>query len=121
MGYIWSWSSKTDLFSAVQIRSLLNSYIAKNNLVNVNDQAYINLDGLLYFCVSAKSQGKAKGKDAESSSGLSRFSKRDELTKNIIEKMQSWHVIRAKGKDPVTKSEKKNPDPLSSFVCSQRV
>jgi len=104
----------------VQIRSLLNSYITKNNLVNVNDQAYINLDELLYSCVSAKSKGKAKGKDAESESELSRFLKRDELTKSVIGKMQSWYAIRAEGKDPVTKSEKKN-HLLSSFICSQRV
>ena len=91
--------------SAAQIRSLLNSYIAANNLVNANDQAYINLDELLYSCVSAKSKGKAKGKDVEPESELSRFMKRDELTKSIIGKMQSWYAIRTEGKDPVTKSE----------------
>jgi translation initiation factor 2D len=83
----------------------LNSYIAANNLVNANDQAYINLDELLYSCLSAKSKGKAKGKDVEPESELSRFMKRDELTRGIIGKMQSWYAIRAEGKDPVTKSE----------------
>ncbi|KIM41927.1 hypothetical protein M413DRAFT_445131 [Hebeloma cylindrosporum] len=94
--------NKSDLLSAVQIRSLLNSYIAANNLVNVNDQAYINLDELLYSCLSAKSKGKGKAKDVDSEE-LSKFMKRDELTKTIIAKMQSWHAIRAEGKDPVTK------------------
>lgn len=89
----------------MQIRSLLNSYIAANNLVNANDQAYINLDELLYSCVSAKSKGKAKGKDVEPESELSRFMKRDELTRSIIGKMQGWYAIRTEGKDPVTKSE----------------
>jgi len=88
----------------MQIRSLLNSYITANNLVNPNDHAYINLDDLLYSCVSAKSKGKAKSKDVERESEISRFMKRDELMKEIVGKMQSWYAIRTEGKDPVTKS-----------------
>lgn len=34
---------------------------------------------------------------------MSKFMKRDELTKSVLEKMQSWYEIRVEGKDPVTK------------------
>ncbi|KDR74004.1 hypothetical protein GALMADRAFT_250730 [Galerina marginata CBS 339.88] len=98
--------SKTELYTSTEIRSLLNSYIAANNLVNAREQAYINLDDLLYACVSSKTKGKAKGKDAASSEAdaeMSRFMKRDELARTIGSKMQSWYEIRADGKDVVTK------------------
>jgi hypothetical protein len=104
----------------MQIRSLLNSYITTNNLVNPNDQAYINLDELLYSCVSAKLKGKAKGKDIEPQPEISRFMKRDELLKEIVGKMQSWYTIRAERKDPVTKSEQVYIWP-PCFICSQHI
>jgi len=87
--------NKGNLYSRVQIRSSLNSYIAANNLVNPNNQAYISLDNLVYSCVSAKSKSKAKGKDVEPKSEISRFTKqkRDELMKEIVGKMQSWYAI----------------------------
>lgn len=86
-----------------EIRDLLNSYITTHKLVNPREQAYINLDDLLYSCVSAKTEGKAKNKDVEPEPAMAKFMKRDELTKNVLEKMQSWYEIRVEGKDPVTK------------------
>ena len=89
-----------------ELRALLNSYITTHNLVNLREQAYINLDDLLYSCVSAKTKGRAKGKDVEPESALSKFMKRDELTRSIVEKMQSWYEIRVEGREPVTKYAK---------------
>lgn len=89
-----------------EIRALLNSYIATHNLVNLREQAYINLDDLLYSCVSAKTKGKAKNKDVEPEPPISKFMKRDELIRNVLDKMQSWYEIRVEGKDPVTKYAK---------------
>ena len=86
-----------------EIRDLLNSYITIHNLVNLREQAYINLDDLLYSCVSAKTKGKTKNKDVEPEPTLSKFMKREELIRNVLEKMQSWYEIRVEGKDPVTK------------------
>jgi translation initiation factor 2D len=89
-----------------EIRALLNSYITTQNLVNPREQAYINLDDLLYSCVSSKTKGKAKSKDVEPEPTMSRFMKRDQLTKTVLEKMQSWYEIRVEGKDPVSKYAK---------------
>jgi translation initiation factor 2D len=97
-----------------EIRDLLNSYITKHNLVNLRDAAYINLDDLLYSCVSAKKEGKGKNKDVEPESTVSKFMKRDELTRNVLERMQSWHEIRVEGKDPITKYVKNTNDFPSS-------
>jgi len=103
---LYDLSSKSTLYSMAEIRALLNSYITTHNLVNLREHAYINLDDLLYSCVSAKTKGKAKGKDVEPEPAMSKFMKRDELTKGVVEKMQSWYVIQVEGKDPVTKYAK---------------
>jgi translation initiation factor 2D len=94
-----------------EIRSLLNAYIVAHNLVNPREQAYINLDDLLYSCASTKSKTKSKGKDkdTEPEPAMARFMKRDELTKNILGKMQNWYEIRAAGKDPITKYASTTP------------
>ena len=88
---------------------MLNSYIASRQLVNPRDQAYITLDDILYNCLSTKVPGKLKSKqkDSESTDGepeLSRFMKRDELTRNILERMQPWFEISTDGHDPQLKS-----------------
>ncbi|PPQ94260.1 hypothetical protein CVT25_004917 [Psilocybe cyanescens] len=103
--------SKTELYTIPEIRALVNSYIMAHNLVNAREQAYINLDDLLYSCVSAKQKaGKAKNKDSDQAeTETPRFMKRDELTKNIAAKMQSWYEIRAEGRDPVTKKGSLSP------------
>lgn len=89
-----------------EIRTLLSSYVTTHNLINLREQAYINLDDLLYSCVSSKTEGKGKGKDVDPEEAVSKFMKRDELTRSVVERMQSWHEIRVEGKDPVTKYAK---------------
>ena len=87
-----------------EIRDLLSSYITAHNLINPREPAYINLDDLLYSCVSAKTEGKAKNKDVEPEP--IKFMKRDELIKSVLEKMQGWHEIRVEKKDPIIKYAK---------------
>lgn len=89
-----------------EIRALLSSYITTHNLVNLREQAYINLDDLLFSFVSSKTKGKTKSKDVEPEPPMSKFMKRDELTRTVLEKMQSWYEIRVQGKDPITKYAK---------------
>lgn len=91
------------MYTVTEIRALLNSYITAHNLVNPRDQAYINLDDLLYSCVSVQGKAAGKGRATESDAAPTRFLKRDELAKNIVSRMQSWYEIRADGRDPVTK------------------
>jgi translation initiation factor 2D len=55
------------------------------------------------MCLSAKSAGKSKDKGAESASSTDEFIKRDDLVKNILEKMQSWHEVRVGHGDIVRK------------------
>ncbi|CAA7262134.1 unnamed protein product [Cyclocybe aegerita] len=103
-------ANKADLYTIPQIRTMLNGYIAAKSLVNQNDQAYINLDDLLFACVAAKgSKGKAKAKDAAEPEPPSQFMRRDELTKSVVDKMQPWYGVRAEGKEPVTKKGSLSP------------
>ncbi|KAF9463370.1 eukaryotic translation initiation factor SUI1 family protein [Collybia nuda] len=96
-------ANTTALYSLTEVKAALNDYINSNSLINVRDQAYINLDALLVACLSAKSKGKPKGKDIrEEALGLE-FMKREELTKQITAKMQSWYEVVAGGQDPVRK------------------
>lgn len=94
-----------------EIRSLLNTYIGAHNLVNPREQAYINLDDLLYSCASTQSKTKSKGKDkgADPAPAMARFMKRDELTKHIVGKMQNWYEIKVDGRDPITKYANTTP------------
>jgi len=113
-------ASKSTLYSITEIRDLLNSYITTHNLVNLRDPAYINLDDLLYSCASAKTEGKAKNKDVEPEPTTSKFMKRDELIRNVLEKMQSWHEIRVEGKDPVTKKGSLSPIQIVTRLRNSR-
>ncbi|KAJ7717576.1 eukaryotic translation initiation factor SUI1 family protein [Mycena metata] len=97
-------SAKT-LYELAEVRTLLNEYITTNALVNPREQAYINLDSLLSDTVTPKTKTKTKGKGTVTPVAAApvEFMKRDELTKSILEQMQSWHEVKAPGKDPVVK------------------
>ncbi|KAJ7041154.1 eukaryotic translation initiation factor SUI1 family protein [Mycena alexandri] len=100
-------SAKT-LYELTEVRTLLNEYITAETLVNPREQAYINLDSLLSDTVTPtpKAKTKTKGKGTETSAAAAapvEFMKRDELTKGVLEQMQSWHEVKAPEKDPVVK------------------
>ncbi|KAJ7088555.1 eukaryotic translation initiation factor SUI1 family protein [Mycena crocata] len=95
-------SSKT-LYEVAEIRTMLNDYITSKALVNPREQAYINLDDLLSNVTAPKVKNKSKGKGSEAPVPPVEFMKRDELTKGILEQMQSWYELKAPGKDPIVK------------------
>ncbi|KAJ6542735.1 eukaryotic translation initiation factor SUI1 family protein [Mycena capillaripes] len=94
-------SSKT-LYDLTEVRTMLNEYITSKTLVNPREQAYINLDSLLSNTIAPKAK-KVKGTETAPAAVPVEFMKRDELTKSILDQMQSWHEVRAPGKDPATK------------------
>ena len=98
----WLRQSKTELFTSTQISQLINKYIKTHNLVNQNDQAYINLDDLLRASVSVKVKTNAKAESGDAERPL-QFMRRDELVKNFLERMQSWYEIQVGGKEVVIK------------------
>ncbi|KAK0199186.1 hypothetical protein DFS33DRAFT_1416273 [Desarmillaria ectypa] len=96
-------ASTSDLYSIPEIRTLLNNYITSKDIVNQHDRAYINLDNLLRSCVVAKAPSSKKGKEPEPPQQSHDFMRRDDLYRKVLERMQSWHEVRAEGKDPVVK------------------
>jgi translation initiation factor 2D len=81
---------------------MLNGYITSKTLVNPREQAYINLDSLLSDTIAPKAK-KVKGAETASPTAPVEFMKRDELTKRILEQMQSWYGVKVPGKDPIVK------------------
>ena len=71
----------------------MNAYIISRNLINANDQQYINVgaDDMLAGAVANK------GKDTPE------FMKRDEVLKRVRANMQTWHEIRVEGREPARK------------------
>jgi len=102
--------STTALYTLVEMKSIVNDYITSRNLVNPQIQAYINLDPLLASCISSgkSAKGKSKGKEPETREEVE-FMKRDELTKAILDKMQSWYEVKVEGKDPIVKKGSLKP------------
>jgi translation initiation factor 2D len=93
----------SSLYTLAEIKAVLNGYIASHNLVNRNDQSYINIDAILSSTLSSKSD-----------TGPIEFLKRDELVRRLVDKMQAWYVITVEGKEPVIKSVSS----LCSFLLS---
>ncbi|KAF8904712.1 hypothetical protein CPB84DRAFT_1814350 [Gymnopilus junonius] len=85
--------SKSDLYTALELRSLLNAYIISHNLVNPHEQAYINLDELLYSCLRSAKIKTAKSK------GKSRENERDGSGEKDKHKDRAKDKDRAKAKD----------------------
>ena len=91
-------SSPDALYTMQDIKTLLNSYIASQNLVNPNVQAYINIDPLLSECINAEGQQKKKRNSmSEEPNLLGDYMKREELLKKVVEKMQDWYEISRDG------------------------
>ncbi|KAF7980439.1 hypothetical protein HWV62_38284 [Athelia sp. TMB] len=84
--------STSTLYTMPELKGLINGYIASHNLVNPNDQAYINIDALLRSTIASKNSTEEL-----------EFMKRDELTRRLVDKLQPWHEINIEGKEPITK------------------
>ncbi|KAK7470327.1 hypothetical protein VKT23_001758 [Stygiomarasmius scandens] len=102
--------STSNLYSLQEVRTLLNSYIASQDLVNKHEPAFIDLDAALVSCIlSTQGSGKSKGKNKVPATQETEFMRREELSKNVVEKMQRWYQVRAEGKDTVIKKGQLNP------------
>ncbi|KAG6837743.1 hypothetical protein H0H93_001669 [Arthromyces matolae] len=93
-------------YTSAEVKTIINSYITSNSLVNPHDQAYINLDEPLAQCLSEKAKGKSKD-NVEPNTSLE-FIKRDELTRGIIKRMQNWYEI-SDGREVVRKKGELKP------------
>jgi translation initiation factor 2D len=93
-------SSKGNLYTSTQVGQILNDYINAHNLANQNEKAYVNLDDVLYACVSSRRNPKAQ-LSAKDEKPL-QFMRRDELVRIILQRMQSWYEVRTEGRDVVT-------------------
>ncbi|KAI0351003.1 eukaryotic translation initiation factor SUI1 family protein [Trametes cingulata] len=97
--FVASEKDTSDLYSIADIKAIFNDYVASRNLVNANDQQYINVgsDQALAGAVSVK------GEDTPE------FMKRDEVLKRIRNNMQTWHEIKAEGREVVRKKGELKP------------
>ncbi|KAG6811004.1 hypothetical protein H0H92_009381 [Tricholoma furcatifolium] len=112
-----SYHSTSKQYELPQIKALLNTYITKNSLVNLHDQAYINLDESLINCLSTKAKGK--GKDDDVPMENLEFMRRDELIKAIVMRMQHWYEV-SDGKEAVKKKGELKPIQVAMKVRQGR-
>ncbi|PFH50351.1 hypothetical protein AMATHDRAFT_61154 [Amanita thiersii Skay4041] len=97
-------------YTLEEVKKQLNSYISSQNLVNPQDQAYINLDLLLMACVTAKDRTRTKNKDQEDQElPLGEFIKREDLVKRVVKRMQEWYEIQVPGRDVIRKKGSLKP------------
>ena len=91
--------SPGDLFTQVEIRSIVNEYVTAKQILNPKDQAYVNVteDSSLF---DALSDTRASERKQLQEIG---FLRRNEVADRIIKNMQPWYEITGDGKDPVVK------------------
>ena len=85
--------STENLYTSLEVRQIFNSYVQAKQLVNANDQQYINIaedDALLRAVYS-------KGRNTPD------FMKRDDAMKKIEQNMQRWFEMKTEGNEPVRK------------------
>ncbi|KAI0694966.1 eukaryotic translation initiation factor SUI1 family protein [Cytidiella melzeri] len=82
-----------ELYAAADVREIFNSYVSTKQLINANEQQYINIteDEALARAVSIKGQT------------LPEFMKRDDAMSKIQQNMQNWYEVRTEGGPPVWK------------------
>lgn len=91
--------SPGDLFTQVEIRSIVNGYVKAKQLLNPKDQAYVNVteDSILLNALSdLKASERKQLQEVE-------FLRRNEVADKIIKNMQPWYEISGEGKDSVLK------------------
>lgn len=81
------------MYTAIELRTLLAEYIQAKNLVNPQDQAYVNAreDNVLVTAVRLDQNQE--------------FVKRDKLLSQLQNQMQAWHEIDVPGKGPILRYE----------------
>lgn len=91
--------SPGDLFTQVEIRSIVNGYVTAKQILNPKDQSYINVtaDPIL---LDALSDLKASERRQLQETG---FLRRNEVADKLAKNMQPWYEITGEGKDPVVR------------------
>ncbi|KAF8491966.1 hypothetical protein JB92DRAFT_2752438 [Gautieria morchelliformis] len=87
-----------DLYSLIDLRTIINEYAASHSLANAREQQYIHPDELLLSVLVAPKSGETVP-----------YIKRDEAVKRLYERMQNWHEVAIDGEDPVIRKGQLNP------------
>ncbi|KAI0935165.1 hypothetical protein AcW1_005169 [Taiwanofungus camphoratus] len=89
----------SELYTLPDLKMLLNAYISSKNLVNAQEQQYINVgeDATLLAAITNKHEDGVE------------FLKREEVLGRLQGHMQSWYEIRAEGRDVVRKKGQLKP------------
>ncbi|KAI0946076.1 hypothetical protein AcV7_010146 [Taiwanofungus camphoratus] len=89
----------SELYTLPDLKTLLNAYISSKNLVNAQEQQYINVgeDAALLAAIANKHEDGVE------------FLKREEVLGRLHGHMQSWYEIRAEGRDVVRKKGQLKP------------
>lgn len=91
--------SPGDFFTQVEIRSIVNGYVATKQLLNPQDQAYVNVteDSTLF---DALSDLRASERKQLQEAG---FLRRNQVVDKIVGNMQPWFEISGEGREPVVR------------------
>ena len=91
--------SPGDLFTQLEIRSIVNGYVTTKKILNPQDQAYVNVteDSILLDALS-----NMKASEPKELQGAG-FLRRDEVIDKIVGNMQPWFEITSEEKEPVVK------------------
>ncbi|KZT05270.1 eukaryotic translation initiation factor SUI1 family protein [Laetiporus sulphureus 93-53] len=89
----------SELYTLNELKTIFNTYVSAKNLINAQDQQYINVgeDDILLTAIRKKGEI-----DLE-------FLKREEVLARLKDHMQSWYEIRVEGRDVVRKKGKLKP------------
>lgn len=91
--------SPGDLFTQVEIRSIVNRYVTTKGVLKPDDQAYVNVteDPILLDALSDLKAGERRQLQEAG------FLRRNEVIERIVGNMQPWHEINGEGKEPVVR------------------
>lgn len=83
----------------MEIRSIVNGYVTTKQLLNLQDQAYVNVieDPTLLDALSDR-----KANERKELQGVG-FLRRNEVIDKIVGNMQPWFEIAGEGREPVVK------------------
>ncbi|KAJ3554562.1 hypothetical protein NM688_g3040 [Phlebia brevispora] len=100
----------SNLYSIAQIRELFIKYVSSKNLINVNDQSYINVkdDEPLAYAISTRNQDTPE------------FLKRDDLLNRIRANMQEWYEMRTESGETIRKKGQVKPISIEAKVRQGR-
>lgn len=92
-------SSPGDLFTQVEIRSIVNGYVTAKQLLNPHDQAYVDVTENSILLDALSDLKASERKHLQGTGSL----RRNEVADKIVENMQPWFEITGEGREPVVK------------------